>query len=154
VPRILEQSLCTRDIEMKDSLSFKLNGSSVLVLFTYTSWDPATLDWKIKEQITAKLVEILIDGNVVRVVGSIKMCATILGLSRNTVMRYMNYVKSVYSKHLNANVNVRFPQSATKTDAIIHRKNHEINITSLVIPNKSLYDLELYCMFLIIILIK
>jgi hypothetical protein len=147
VPRILEQSLCTRDIETKDSLPFNLNGSSVLVLFTYTSWDPAMLDWKIKEQVTAKRVEILIDGNVVRVVGSIEMCATILGLSRNTVMRYMNHVKSVYSKHLNANVNVRFPQSATKTDPIIHRKNHEINIPSLVIPDKSLYDLELNLLY-------
>jgi GIY-YIG catalytic domain len=149
VPRILEQSLCTRDIFeiTKDSLSFKLNGSSGLVLFTYTSWDPATLNWKIKEQVTAKLVEILIDGNVVRVVGSIEMCATVLGLSRNTVMRYMNHVKSVYSKHLNAKVNVRFPQSLTKTDPIIHRKNREIEIPSLVIPDKSLYDLELNLLY-------
>ena len=149
MPRILEQSLCTRDIETKDSLSFKLNGSSVLVLFTYTSWDPAMLDWKIKEQVTAKQVEILIDGNVVRVVGSIEMCATILGLSRNTGRRarYMNHVKSVYSKHLNANVNVRFPQSATKTNPIIHRNNNEINIPSLIIPDKSLYDLELHLLY-------
>jgi hypothetical protein len=149
VPRILEQSLGSKNIESKDSLSFKLNGSSGLVLFTYTTGDPATLNWDIKEQVTAKGVEILIDGIVVRIAGSIEMCAIISGLSRNTVprARYMNHVRSVYSKTFNAKVNVRFPLSVTKTDPIIHRKNREIDIPSLVIPDKPLYDLELNLLY-------
>jgi len=84
LPRILEQSLL-------DTYIFNLNGKNKLVKFSYSNWDPYTLNTPILTNNMSKSVNILINGKVVRIVNSIQNLLPVLGIkSRSTIFKYMN----------------------------------------------------------------
>lgn len=136
LPRILEQSLLV-------NYSFVLNGRDKLVRFTYTNWNSNALSLPVIRDKVSKVINIVIDKKVVKIVDSIQKLLPVLGIkSRNTIFKYMNHVKGLYSPTYGKLVNIRYPYVQTLLNhEIVHRKVK--NVPELVLPNISLNSLDL-----------
>lgn len=138
IPRVLEQSLLLH-------FTFALNNESKLILFSYTSWNSNNLFTPLLENKRGKQVQIIINSKVIMTVYSIRMLMEVLGIkSRETIVRYINHVRTFYSPKLKNYVNIKYPYVSIEnllTHNIIHRKN--INVPELIIPNISLFSLTL-----------
>jgi hypothetical protein len=140
LPRILEQLLL-------NSFIFNLKGKDKLVRFLYTNWDSENLNLPAIKDKMSKSISIIMKGKEVKTVNSIQKLLPILGIkSRNTVMRYMNYIRGFYSPTYREFINIKYPQiNNLLSHEIVFRINKER--PELIIPNISLLSLQLNILY-------
>jgi hypothetical protein len=121
--RVLEQSLIYQ-------FSPKLN-SEKEVVFTYTSWNPSTLDlvYNLKTP-NAVTIEVLLEDTkeILITYPSIQKAATGLGASTTTINKYLNKSYSFESTSLELNVLVRTPNGTISDSPIVYPKAKQLHL--------------------------
>lgn len=126
VPRILEQSLFSH-------FASTLSGKDRLVRFTFTRFNPGSLDQPLELGSTSTKVVITQNGEPIQTAASIQEAANILGVGRKVVQLYLNHIKPLNSPLCGiVNVKVHNYVGSLLTHTIVYRT--EPNYDKFVIP--------------------
>lgn len=122
--RTLEQSLIIK-------FAPELNTLEKDVTFSYTIWNPVTLDqsYNLKNPNASK-VEVWLDDNkeILTTYSSINKAAAGLGVSRELISRYLNKSFSFKSTLLELDVYVRTPNSSIEDTPVLHPKAKQYSL--------------------------